>query len=102
MQVDAEEYACEAEIVIPLDTPTLLMQEIAERVAVATMIRDTPGQQHTQMHMHIHPPPSPIFHTTPPLNTHTHHGALYGGPRVCHAECMSWRPVFVSGHVHLS
>ncbi len=37
------EYACEAEIVIPLDTPTLLMQEIAEKVAVATMIRDTPG-----------------------------------------------------------
>ncbi|KAL3142271.1 hypothetical protein ABBQ38_002614 [Trebouxia sp. C0009 RCD-2024] len=42
-QVDADDYACEAEIVIPLDTPTLLMQEIAERVAVATMIRDTPG-----------------------------------------------------------
>ena len=53
VQVDAEEYACEAEIVIPLDTPTLLMQEIAERVAVATMIRDTPGQRHTQTHMHI-------------------------------------------------
>lgn len=44
VQVDADEYACEAEIVIPLDTPTLLMQEIAERVAVATMIRDTPGE----------------------------------------------------------
>ena len=43
-QVDADDYACEAEIVIPLDTPTLLMQEIAERVAVATMIRDTPGE----------------------------------------------------------
>lgn len=42
-QVDADEYTCEAEIMIPLDTPTLLMQEIAERVAVATMIRDTPG-----------------------------------------------------------
>lgn len=41
--MDAGEYACEAEIVIPLDTPTLLMQEIAEKVAVATMIRDTPG-----------------------------------------------------------
>lgn len=43
-QVDADEFACEAEIVVPLDTPTLLMQEIAERVAVATMIRDTPGE----------------------------------------------------------
>ena len=42
-QVDADDYACEAEIIVPLDTPTLLMQEIAERVAVATMIRDTPG-----------------------------------------------------------
>ena len=43
-QVDADDYACEAEIVIPLDTPTLLMQEITERVAVGTMIRDTPGK----------------------------------------------------------
>lgn len=48
MQVDADDYACEAEIVIPLDTPTLLMQEIAERVAVATMIRDTPGESSCQ------------------------------------------------------
>jgi len=59
IQVDAEEYACEAEIVIPLDTPTLLMQEIAERVAVATMIRDTPGQWPTEIHMHI--PPTPKY-----------------------------------------
>ena len=44
VQVGADDYACEAEVVIPLDTPTLLMQEIAERVAVATMIRDTPGE----------------------------------------------------------
>lgn len=77
VQVDAEEYACEAEIVIPLDTPTLLMQEIAERVAVATMIRDTPGQQHT------HPTPNHT-HTIKPCTVaqvvamqDACHGAVY-------------------------
>lgn len=44
VQVVLEEHTCEATIVIPLDTPTLLMQEIAERVAVSTMLRDTPGK----------------------------------------------------------
>ena len=43
LQVRLEDFTCEAQIVIPLDTPTLLMQEIAERVAVTTMVRDTPG-----------------------------------------------------------
>lgn len=52
-QVDADEYACEAEIIVPLDTPTLLMQEIAERVAVATMIRDTPGNSLEPSFKHI-------------------------------------------------
>ena len=43
MQVNAEDYSCEVEVIVPVDTPTLLMQEIAERVAVATMVKDTPG-----------------------------------------------------------
>ena len=41
LQVNADQYTCEAQIVFPLDTPTLLMQEIAEKVAVSTMLRDT-------------------------------------------------------------
>ena len=44
LQVSLDDYTCEAQIVIPLDTPTLLMQEIAERVAVNTMVQDTPGE----------------------------------------------------------
>ena len=83
IQVDAEEYACEAEIVIPLDTPTLLMQEIAERVAVATMIQDTPGQRHTHTHTDTHahpPPPSTPNHTQTVIRE-----ALYSASRGCHA-----------------
>lgn len=53
-QVDADECACEAEIIVPLDTPTLLMQEIAERVAVATMIRDTPGNSQAVLLIQTH------------------------------------------------
>lgn len=53
-QVDADECACEAEIIVPLDTPTLLMQEIAERVAVATMIRDTPGNSQAVLLVQTH------------------------------------------------
>lgn len=44
LQVLLDDHTCEAQIVIPLDTPTLLMQELAERVAVSTMLRDTPGK----------------------------------------------------------
>ena len=42
---DVEEEAgrCEAVVTLPLDYPKLLMMELVQRVAAATMIRATPG-----------------------------------------------------------
>ena len=43
MQINEETGTCEVLLLLPILAPKILMMRIVERVAAATMIRQTPG-----------------------------------------------------------
>ena len=49
MQIDEEACVCEAMVTVPLDGPKLLMLELAQKVAAASIIRHTKGKRQRRL-----------------------------------------------------